>query len=133
LSSITDWIRRVFFPLILGPSFIYFLLLSQWLMFTGLLIRLLGVGLMIHSRGAKGSDAEVRSSLPALSISNPRPSQLLIEIYSPFESTSRSSCVRFSKESEEVSPPSLFRSPLKLESCTPTSVLLFPSSLNPIL
>ncbi|KAL7410361.1 hypothetical protein BDY24DRAFT_418092 [Mrakia frigida] len=31
----------------------------KWLMFTGLLIRLLGVGLMIHSRGAKGSDAEI--------------------------------------------------------------------------
>ncbi|CDS08827.1 hypothetical protein LRAMOSA10188 [Lichtheimia ramosa] len=31
----------------------------KWLLFSGLLIRLLGVGLMIHSRGANGTDAEL--------------------------------------------------------------------------
>ncbi|KAI8995203.1 drug:h+ antiporter [Trametes punicea] len=31
----------------------------KWVLFGGLCIRLLGVGLMIHSRGAKGSDAEI--------------------------------------------------------------------------
>ncbi|KAH9846877.1 drug:h+ antiporter [Lenzites betulinus] len=31
----------------------------KWILFTGLCIRLLGVGLMIHSRGANASDAEI--------------------------------------------------------------------------
>ncbi|PSS03712.1 hypothetical protein PHLCEN_2v3966 [Hermanssonia centrifuga] len=31
----------------------------KWLLFTGLCIRLLGVGLMIHTRGANSSDAEI--------------------------------------------------------------------------
>ncbi|KAL1938676.1 hypothetical protein VTO73DRAFT_11279 [Trametes versicolor] len=31
----------------------------KWVLFTGLTIRLLGVGLMIHSRGANASDAEI--------------------------------------------------------------------------
>lgn len=31
----------------------------KWIMFTGLLIRLLGVGIMIHSRGANGTAAEL--------------------------------------------------------------------------
>ncbi|KAH8083649.1 major facilitator superfamily domain-containing protein [Filobasidium floriforme] len=31
----------------------------KWIMFTGLLIRLAGVGMMLHSRGARGSTAEL--------------------------------------------------------------------------
>ncbi|KAL7410360.1 major facilitator superfamily domain-containing protein [Mrakia frigida] len=44
---------------ILGGAIMYATRRYKWLMFVGLLIRLLGVGLMIHSRGAKGSDAEI--------------------------------------------------------------------------
>ncbi|KAH9895800.1 drug:h+ antiporter [Cubamyces lactineus] len=36
-----------------------FLRRYKWVLFTGLCIRLLGVGLMIHSRGANASDAEI--------------------------------------------------------------------------
>ncbi|CAG8718768.1 104_t:CDS:2, partial [Acaulospora colombiana] len=44
---------------ILGAGIMYYTRRYKWLLFTGLCIRCLGVGVMIHSRGAQGSDGEI--------------------------------------------------------------------------
>ncbi|PVF93334.1 MFS general substrate transporter [Serendipita vermifera] len=44
---------------ILGAAIMYYTRRYKWLLFTGLCIRCLGVGVMIHSRGAQGTDGEI--------------------------------------------------------------------------
>ncbi|KAI9315575.1 major facilitator superfamily domain-containing protein [Dichotomocladium elegans] len=56
--SMTQTISLCVFGLTAGVILIYYRR-PKWLLLAGLLIRLLGVGLMIHSRGALGSDAEL--------------------------------------------------------------------------
>jgi MFS family permease len=56
--SSTQTVALCVFGLLAGIILIWFRR-PKWLLFVGLLIRLLGVGLMIHSRGAQGSDAEL--------------------------------------------------------------------------
>ncbi|KAJ2962514.1 hypothetical protein NQZ79_g2376 [Umbelopsis isabellina] len=56
--SSTQTIALCVFGLLAGVILIWFRR-PKWLLFAGLLIRLLGVGLMIQSRGALGSDVEL--------------------------------------------------------------------------
>jgi len=56
--SQTQTISLTFFAILAGLFIVYFRR-YKWLLFGGLLVRLFAVGLMLHSKGARGSTAEL--------------------------------------------------------------------------